>query len=101
MEDLYEQLKRLEERHVWAVRRLEKLAKPLEHVRMAKGELDELGRDANLNPTLSDLPDQLGAVEDTLEGEMWTIRASITDTELEQDRLRRRLHGQAEEEPWG
>jgi hypothetical protein len=69
MEDVYEQLKRLEKCHVRAVRGLEKLAKALEHVRMAKGELDELGRDANLNPTLSDLLDQLGAVEDT-----WRVR---------------------------
>lgn len=99
-DDVYERLKHLEERHVRAVRGLEKLAKALEHVRMAKGELDELAKDGNLNPTLSDLPEQLEVMEDALEVETWTIRASLTDTELEQDRLRRRLQGQAEE-PWG
>jgi chaperonin cofactor prefoldin len=94
MEDIYKQLKQLEEQHVRAVRGLEKLAKALEHVREAKTELSDLNEDANLNPTLSNLPEQLKVLEDALEEEIWRTRASITDTELEQGSLRRRLQGQ-------
>jgi hypothetical protein len=36
MEDIYKQLKELEEHHVQAVRGLEKLAKALEHTRAAR-----------------------------------------------------------------
>ena len=94
MEDIYKQLKQLEEQHVLAVRGLEKLAKALEHVREARTELSALSEDANLNPTLSNLPEQLKVLEDALEEEMWRTRASITDTELEQGSLRRHLQGQ-------
>ena len=94
MEDIYQQLKELEEQHVLAVRGLEKLAKALEHVREAKTELSDLSEEANLNPTLSNLPEQLKVLEDTLEEETWRTRASITDTELEQGSLRRRLQRQ-------
>jgi hypothetical protein len=72
MEDLYERLRRLVEQHVRAVRGLEKLARALEHVRMAKGELDELGADGNLNSTLSDLLEQLKVMYDALEVETIT-----------------------------
>jgi len=94
MKDTYRQLKQLEEQHVRAVRGLEKLAKALEHVREAKTELSALSEEANLTPTLSKLPEQLKVLEDALEEEIWRTRASITDTELEQGSLRRRLQGQ-------
>jgi hypothetical protein len=94
MEDIYRQLRQLEEQHVRAVRGLERLAKALEHVREAKAELSALSKEANLNPTLSNLPEQLKVVEDALEEETWRTRASITDTELKQSYLRRRLQGQ-------
>jgi DNA repair ATPase RecN len=94
VEDTYKRLKHLEEHHVRAVRGLEKLAKALDHVRTARAELDDLTEDGNLNATLSDLPEQLKAVEDSLEEETWRTRAYITDTELDQSHLRRRLHGQ-------
>jgi hypothetical protein len=42
MEDIYKQLKELEEHHVQAVRGLEKLAKALEHARAARAELGDL-----------------------------------------------------------
>ena len=90
-EDIYKRLKQLEEHHVRAVRGLEKLAKALEHVRATRTELGELNEDASLNPTLSNLPEQLKVVEDALEEETWRTRASITDTELKQSYLRRRL----------
>ncbi len=93
-EDIYKQLRQLEEQHVRAVRGLEKLAKALEHVREAKQELSALREDANLNPTLSNLPEQLKVLEDTLEEETWRTRGYITDTELEQGSLRRRLQRQ-------
>ncbi len=83
-EDIYQQLKELEEQHVRAVRGLEKLAKALEHV----------SEDANLNPTLSNLPEQLKLLKDALEEETWRTRGYITDVELEQGYLRRRLLGQ-------
>ena len=41
-EDIYQQLKELEEQHVRAVRGLEKLAKALEHVHEARTELSDL-----------------------------------------------------------
>jgi hypothetical protein len=93
-EDIYRQLKQLEEQHVRAVRGLEKLAKALEHVREAKIELSALSEEANLNPTLSDLPEQLKVLEDALEEETWRTRGYITDVELEQGSLRKRLQGQ-------
>ncbi len=94
MEDIHKQLRRLEEQHVRAVRGLEKLAKALEHVREAKAELGALNEEANLNPTLSKLPEQLKVLEDALEEETWRTRGYITDVELEQGSLRRRLQGQ-------
>ena len=84
----------LEEHHVGAVRGLENLANALEHVREARTELGDLNEEANLNPTLSNLPEQLKVLEDALEEETWRTRASITDTELKQSYLRRRLQGQ-------
>jgi hypothetical protein len=93
MEDIYKQLRQLEENRIRAVRGLEKLAKALEHVRAARTELGD-SEEANLNPTLSNLPEQLQVLEDTLEEETWRTRASITDTELKQSYLRRRLQGQ-------
>jgi RecB family exonuclease len=93
-EDIYQQLKELEEQHVRAVRGLEKLAKALEHVREAKAELSDLSEEANLNPTLSDLPEQLKVLKDALEEETWRTRGYITDVELEQGYLRRRLQEQ-------
>ena len=96
MEDIYKRLKQLEEQHVCAVRDLEKLAKVLDHVRTARTELGDLNEEANLNSsTLSNLPEQLKVLEDALEEETWRTRASITDTELKQSYLRRRLQGQA------
>ncbi len=94
MEHIYQQLKELEEQHVRAVRGLEKLAKALEHVHEARTELSDLSEEANLNPTLSTLPEQLKVLEDTLEEETWRTRGYITDVELEQGYLRRRLQGQ-------
>ena len=94
MEDIYKQLKELEEHHVQAVRGLEKLAKALEHVRAASTELGDLSEDGNLAPTLSDLPEQITLVEDALEEETWRTRGYITDIELNQSYLRRRLQGQ-------
>ncbi len=93
-EDIYKQLKELEEHHVRAVRGLEKLAKALEHVREARTELGDLSEDANLNPTLSNLPEQLKVLEDALEEETWRTRGYITDVELEQSYLRKRLQGE-------
>lgn len=93
-EDIYQHLKELEEQHVRAVRGLEKLAKALEHVHEARTELSDLSEDANLNPTLSDLPEQLKVVKDALEEETWRTRGYITDVELEQGYLRKRLQGQ-------
>ena len=49
-EDIYQQLKELEEQHVRAVRGLEKLAKALEHVHEARTELSDLSEEANLTP---------------------------------------------------
>jgi hypothetical protein len=94
MEDIYKQLKELEEHHVQAVRGLEKLAKALEHVRAASTELGGLSEDGNLAPSLYELPEQLTLVEDTLEEETWRTRGYITDIELNQSYLRRRLQGQ-------
>ena len=96
-EDIYQQLKELEEQHVRAVRGLEKLAKALEHVGEARTELSDLSEDANLNPTLSDLPEQLKVIKDALEEETWRTRGYITDIELEQGYLRKRL--QVQERP--
>ncbi len=93
-EDIYKRLKQLEEQHVRAVRGLEKLAKALEHVREAKAELSDLSEEATLKPTLSNLPEQLKVLEDALEEETWRTRGYITDVELEQGSLRRRLQGQ-------
>jgi hypothetical protein len=94
MEDIYKQLKELEEHHVQAVRGLEKLAKALEHARAARTELGDLSEDGNLAPNLSNLPEQLTVVEDALEEETWRTRGYITDIELNQGYLRRRLQGQ-------
>ena len=94
MEDIYKRLMRLEEHHARAVRELERLAKALEHVSEARTELSDLSEDANLNLTLSNLPEQLKVLEDALEEETWRTRASITDTELNQSYLRSRLQGQ-------
>ena len=94
MEDIYKQLKELEEHHVQAVRGLEKLAKALEHARVARTELGDLSEDGNLAPSLSNLPEQLTVVEDALEEETWKTRGYITDIELNQSYLRRRLQGQ-------
>ena len=94
MEDIYKQLKELEEHHVQAVRGLEKLAKALEHARAARTELGDLSEDGNLAPNLSNLPEQLTVVEDALEEETWKTRGYITDIELNQGYLRRRLQGQ-------
>jgi hypothetical protein len=96
MEDIYKQLKELEEHHVKAVRGLEKLSKALEHVRATRTELDHLSEDGNLAPSLSNLPEQLTVVEDALEEETWRTRGYITDIELNQSYLRRRLQGQEE-----
>ena len=93
-EDIYQQLKELEEQHVRAVRGLEKLAKALEHVHEARTELSDLKEEANLNSTLSDLPEQLKLLKDALEEETWRTRGYITDVELEQGYLRKRLQGQ-------
>ena len=93
-EDIYQQLRQLEEHHVRAVRGLEKLAKALEHVHEARTELSNLSEEANLNPTLSNLPEQLKVLEDALEEETWRTRGYITDVELEQGYLRKRLQGQ-------
>jgi hypothetical protein len=93
-EDIYQQLKELEQQHVRAVRGLEKLAKILEHVREARTELSNLSEEANLNPTLSNLPEQLKILEDALEEETWRTRGYITDVELEQGYLRKRLQGE-------
>ena len=93
-EDIYQQLKELEEQHVRAVRGLEKLAKALEHVREARTELSDLSEDGNLGSTLSDLPEQLKVIKDALEEETWRTRGYITDVELEQGYLRKRLQGQ-------
>ena len=84
----------LEEHHVRAVRGLEKLASALEHVREARTELGDLSEDGNLGSTLSNLPEQLTVVEDALEEETWRTRGYITDIELNQSYLRRRLQGQ-------
>jgi hypothetical protein len=94
MEDIYKQLKELEEHHVQAVRGLEKLAKALEHARAARTELGDLSEDGILAPSLSNLPEQLTVVEDALEEETWRTRGYITDIELNQSYLRRRLQGQ-------
>jgi hypothetical protein len=94
MEDIYKQLKELEEHHVQAVRGLEKLAKALQHVRAARAELGGLREDGNIGSTLSNLPEQLTVVEDALEEETWRTRGYITDIELNQSYLRRRLQGQ-------
>ncbi len=93
-QDIYKQLKQLEEQHVRAVRGLEKLAKALDHVRAARTELGDLNEEANPNPTLSNLPEQLKVLEDALEEETWRTRGYITDIELEQSYLRRRLQEQ-------
>ena len=94
-EDIYQQLKELEEQHVRAVRGLEKLAKALEYVHEARTELSDLSEETNLNPTLSDLPEQLKLLKDALEEEeTWRTRGYITDVELEQGYLRKRLLGQ-------
>ena len=93
-EDIYQQLKELEEQHVRAVRGLEKLAKALEHVGEARTELSDLSEDGNLGSTLSDLPEQLKVIKDALEEETWRTRGYITDVELEQGYLRKRLQGQ-------
>jgi hypothetical protein len=100
MEDIYKELKLLEERHVRAVRGLEKLAKALEHVRVAREDLNQLSEEQNLTPTLADVPEQLKAVEDALEAETWRTRADITDVELDQTYLRSRLPPH-EEDPTG
>src|SRR5215211_1675549 len=93
-EDIYQHLKKLEEQHVCAVRGLEKLAKALEHVGEARTELSDLSEDANLNPTLSNLPEQLKLLKDALEEETWRTRGYITDVEVGQGYLRKRLQGQ-------
>ena len=94
-EDIYQHLKELEEQHVRAVRGLEKLAKALEHVHEARTELSDLSEETNLNSTLSDLPEQLKLLKDALEEEeTWRTRGYITDVELEQGYLRKRLQGQ-------
>jgi hypothetical protein len=90
-------LKQLEERHVQAVRGLEKLAKALEHARLAREELNELDDDQNLMPPLAVVPEQLKAVGDALEAETWRIRADITDVELDQTYLRSCLPGHGED----
>ena len=56
--------------------------------------LSELSEDANLNPTLSNLPEQLKVLKDALEEETWRTRGYITDVELEQGYLRKRLQEQ-------
>ena len=93
-EDIYQHLKELEEQHVRAVRGLEKLAKALEHMHEARTELSDLSEEANLGSTLSDLPEQLKLLKDALEEETWRTRGYITDVELEQGYLRKRLQGQ-------
>ena len=99
MEDIYKQLKQLEEQHVRAVRGLEKLAKALDHVRVAKEEVDGLVADENLTSNISDVPDRLKGVEDALAQETWTVRAYISDVELNQNHLQRRLRGGQGEAP--
>ena len=99
MEDIYTRLKELEEQHVRAVRGLEKLAKAIDHVRAARGELDGLIGDENLSPGLSDIPEQLKGAEDALAEQTWRVRAYISDVELDQNHLQRRLRGQQGEEP--
>ena len=76
------------------MRGLEKLAKALEHMHEARTEHSDLSEDANLNPTLSNLPEQLKVLEDALEEETWRTRGYITDVELEQSYLRKRLQGE-------
>ena len=56
--------------------------------------LAPLAEEANLNPTLSDLPEQLKVIKDALEEETWRTRGYITDVELEQGYLRKRLQRQ-------
>jgi hypothetical protein len=65
MEDIYKRLMQLEEHHVRAVRGLEKLAYALEHVRAARAELDDLSEEANLNLTLSNLPEPCNRASST------------------------------------
>ena len=91
MDDIHGQLKTLEEQHVRAVRALEKLTKALNHVHAALSELAELNEDGNLRPARSDLPDQLGLIEDALSEEISMSRSYILDVELEQHYLRKRL----------
>jgi hypothetical protein len=94
MDEIYGQLKQLEEHHVQAVRKLERLAKALDHVLAAKGELDGLAADEGHNPILAHLPDQLKTIEDALAEETWRVRAYIMDVELDQNHLRRLLQQQ-------
>lgn len=94
MDDIHKQLKILEEQHVRAVRALEKLTKALNHVHVAQSELADLNQDGHLRPTRSDLPDQLGLIEDTLSEEISMSRSYILDVELDQHYLRKRLQGE-------
>ena len=96
MDDIHEQLKTLEEQHVRAVRALERLTKALNHVHVAQSELAELNEDGHLRPTRSNLPDQLGIIEDALSEEISMSRSYILDVELEQHYLRKRLQGDEE-----
>ena len=94
MDDIHKQLKTLEEQHVRAVRALEKLTKALNHVHVAQSELAELNQDGHLRPTRSNLPDQLGLIEDALSEEISMSRSYILDVELDQHYLRKRLQGE-------
>jgi hypothetical protein len=93
MEDIHSHLKNLEERHVRAVRGLEKLVKVMEHVRAGRDELDALVGSRSSDTPLRGLPEQLQSVEQALSEEISRTRAYILDVEIDQAYLRRRLHG--------
>ncbi len=98
-DDIHKRLKDLEEQHVRAVRALEKLTKALDHVHAARSELASLAKDeGNLRPALSDLPEQLRLIEDTLSEEISISRGYILDVEIDQHYLRKRLHGEGEDQ---
>jgi len=94
VDEIHKQLKTLEEQHVRAVRALERITKALNHVHAAQSELAELDEDGSLRPARSDLPDQLGPIEDALSEEIDMSRSYILDIELDQHYLRKRLQGE-------
>jgi hypothetical protein len=93
MEDIHGQLRKLEDQHVQAVRKLEKLAKVDDHIRAARDDLSALANTGGSNPSLHVLIEQLQSIEETLGEETNRTRAYILDIELDQNYLRRRLQG--------